>query len=66
MKRVFRVDVLQRETCGGAMKILAAIHPPDTIQRILSGSDCPLVLHRTRRLGRDPPNRLILSPEPTH
>jgi len=35
MKRVFRVDVLQCEICGGAMKILATIHPPDTTQRIL-------------------------------
>jgi len=30
MKRVFLVDVLQCERCGGGwMKILAAIHPPD-------------------------------------
>jgi hypothetical protein len=26
---------LQCEMCGGAMKILAPIHPPDTTQRIL-------------------------------
>ncbi len=30
MKRVLLVDVLLCEICGGAMKILAAIHPPDT------------------------------------
>ncbi len=35
MKRVFLVDVLQCERCGGLMKILAAIHPPDTAQQIL-------------------------------
>ena len=37
MMRVFRVDVLQCERCGGRMKILAAIHPPDATRRIL---DC--------------------------
>jgi hypothetical protein len=35
MKRVFLVDVLQCEICGGAMKIIAAIHPPEATQRIL-------------------------------
>ena len=35
MKRVFLVDVLLCEICGGAMKILAAIHPPDTTRKIL-------------------------------
>jgi hypothetical protein len=31
----FLVDVLQCEICGGAMKIIAAIHPPDTTRQIL-------------------------------
>jgi hypothetical protein len=35
MKRVFQVDVLQCEHCGGRMKIIAAIHPPDTTVKIL-------------------------------
>ena len=35
MKRVFLVDVLQCERCGGQMKILAAIHPPDATRKIL-------------------------------
>jgi hypothetical protein len=35
MKRVFLVDVLQCEVCGGAMKILASIHPPGTTRKIL-------------------------------
>jgi hypothetical protein len=35
MKRVFLVDVLQCERCGGPMKILAAIHPPDATRKIL-------------------------------
>ena len=42
MKRVFLVDVLQCEICGGAMKILAATHPPDTIQRILECLRLPM------------------------
>jgi hypothetical protein len=35
MKRVFLVDVLQCEICGGAMKIIAPIHSSDTAQKIL-------------------------------
>ena len=35
MKRVFRVDVLQCEHCGGRMKILAVIRPPTATVRIL-------------------------------
>src|SRR2546425_1847761 len=37
MMRVFLLDVLLCERCGGRMKILAAIHPPNTTRRIL---DC--------------------------
>ncbi len=37
MMRVFLLDVLQCERCGGRMKILAAIHPPTTTRKIL---DC--------------------------
>jgi len=37
MRRVFAVDVLQCDRCGGAMRILAAIHPPETTRKIL---DC--------------------------
>ena len=35
MKRVFLVDVLQCEHCGGRMKILAAIRPPTATEKIL-------------------------------
>ena len=36
MKRVFLVDVLQCQRCGGGpMKILAAIHPPDATRKLL-------------------------------
>jgi Putative transposase len=35
MKRVFAIDVLQCNLCGGVMRIIAAIHPPDTTRKIL-------------------------------
>ncbi len=37
MKRVFAIDVLQCDRCGGMMRIIAAIHLPDTTRKIL---DC--------------------------
>jgi hypothetical protein len=37
MKRVCAIDVLQLDRCGGVMRIIAAIHPPETTQKIL---DC--------------------------
>ena len=33
--RSFLLDVLQCERCGGPMKILAAIHPPEATGKIL-------------------------------
>ena len=41
MKRVFLVDVLQCENCGGQMKILAAIDQPDVIGKILRSLGLP-------------------------
>jgi hypothetical protein len=35
MKRVFGVDVLKCDRCGGRMRILCAINPPDAIKKIL-------------------------------
>jgi len=35
MKRVFELDVLECDRCGGRMRILAAIHPPEAIRKIL-------------------------------
>jgi hypothetical protein len=37
MKRVFGFDVLRCERCGGPMRILCAINPPEAIKKIL---DC--------------------------
>jgi hypothetical protein len=41
MKRVFLLDVLQCEICGGAMKIITAIHAPDTTRKILDHLGLP-------------------------
>ena len=35
MRRVFAIDVLECPRCGGPMRILAAIHPPDATRAIL-------------------------------
>ena len=35
MRRVFAVDVLSCPDCHGRMRILCAIHPPDTTRKIL-------------------------------
>ncbi|HEX5067053.1 MAG TPA: transposase [Myxococcota bacterium] len=35
MRRVFALDVLECPGCGGRMRILAAIHPPEAAQAIL-------------------------------
>jgi hypothetical protein len=35
MRRVFSVDVLECDRCGGRMRIIAAIHPPEAIRKIL-------------------------------
>ena len=36
MRRVFALDVLECPGCGGRMRILAAIHPPEAAQAILA------------------------------
>jgi hypothetical protein len=37
LRRVFAVDVLECPSCGGRMRLLAAIQPPDATEAIL---DC--------------------------
>jgi hypothetical protein len=37
LKREFEIDILERDRCGGRMKILCAVNPPDAIRKIL---DC--------------------------
>ncbi|MCR9245173.1 MAG: ATP-dependent helicase HrpA [bacterium] len=36
LRRVFEVDVLACARCGGRRKVLAAIHDPDSIAKVLS------------------------------
>ena len=50
MRRVFAVDVLKCPTCGGRMRILAAIHDPDVVRVILESMGLP---------SRAPPNRSV-------
>ena len=41
MHRVFAIDVLQSDRCGGRMRILAAIHSSEVIRGILECLDLP-------------------------
>ncbi len=41
LRRVFAVDVLECPRCGGRMRLLAAIHPPEATQAILECLDLP-------------------------
>jgi serine/threonine protein kinase len=45
----FQIDVLRCEQCGGRLKIIAAIHPPDTTQKLLRCMGLPLRAHRSPR-----------------
>jgi hypothetical protein len=42
MKRVFAIDVLECPRCRGPMRILAAIHPPETTSSILACLGLPV------------------------
>lgn len=54
MKRVFEIDVLQCERCGGPMKIVAAIHPPETTAKILECLGLPSRAPRLSPAVSDP------------
>ena len=54
MRRMFALDVLKRDRCGGRMRILAAMHPPEAIHKILDCLGLP---------SRPPPAALVL-PDP--
>ena len=41
LRRVFAVDVLECPRCGGRMRLLAAIHPPDATHSILECLNLP-------------------------
>ena len=42
LRRVFAIDVLRCPDCGGRMRILAAIHPPETTEVILGSLGLPV------------------------
>jgi hypothetical protein len=41
LRRVFAVDVLECPRCGGPMRLLTTIHPPDVTQAILDCLELP-------------------------
>ena len=41
MRRVFAMDVLECDRCGGRMRIIAAIHAPEAIRKILDSLGLP-------------------------
>ena len=41
LRRVFAADVLECPRCGGRMRLLAAIHPPEATQAILECLELP-------------------------
>jgi hypothetical protein len=42
LKRVFAVDALKCDGCGGRMRILCAVNPPDAIRKILDWLGMPI------------------------
>ena len=42
MKRVFATDALKCDCCGGRMRILCAVNPPDAIRKILDCLGMPI------------------------
>ena len=41
MKRVYSMDVLQCGRCGGKLKVIAAIYPPEATTKILNSLGLP-------------------------
>jgi len=42
LKRVFAVDALECDRCGGRMRILCAVNPPEAIRKILACLGMPI------------------------
>jgi len=42
LRRVFAADVLECPRCGGRMRLLAAIQPPDATKAILDCLELPI------------------------
>ena len=56
MRRVFSIDVLACPRCGGRMRILCSIHPPEAIHKIL---ECLGLPSRPPPIARALPDREI-------
>jgi hypothetical protein len=56
MRRVFSIDVLECPRCGGRIRILAAINPPDAIRKIL---DCLGLPSRPPPIARPSPPQTV-------
>jgi hypothetical protein len=54
LKRVFLVDVLERQKCKGRMKIIAALTEPASVRRALQSLGLPSEAPRLR-FARPPP-----------
>jgi len=62
-RRVFSVDVLESDRCGGRMRILCAINPPDAIRKILNCLGLPSKLPPSAPAGQDSHEIPALDPE---
>jgi hypothetical protein len=58
LRRVFAVDVLECPRCGGPMRLLATIHPPDVTQAILECLELPSRAPPAAPAVPDPEERL--------
>src|SRR5207247_7754726 len=64
MKRVFAADVLTCDHCGGRLRIVATIRPPETTRKILDHLGLPSrppPLAPAYRNFLSPPNNLVLT-----
>src|SRR5439155_13948954 len=61
MKRVFAIDVLQCDRCGGVMRLIAAIHSPEATRKILDCLGLPSRAPPMALASANPPFRSINS-----
>jgi hypothetical protein len=55
LARVFKIDVLKCDACGGRMRVLAFLTDPEVTERILDHLGLPITAPALRP-ARDPPN----------
>ena len=63
MKRVFKLDILTCEHCGGAVKVIASIEDPSVIKKILDHLErrAEATAHVFRPFARAPPHQQLPS-----